>query len=50
MRQLFFVTGFLICTGHVFAQDLDSVLSEIKEKYDRIETFSADATIYEYLG
>ena len=50
MLRFFILLVFAAGITHVAGQDVDSVLSEIRSTYDRIETFSADATIYEYFG
>jgi outer membrane lipoprotein-sorting protein len=50
MFRTIFIGALVVSVGSVFGQNLDSVLTQMKRTYDRIETFTADAWVYEYFG
>lgn len=50
MSRFFFLLGVTAGVFHAAGQDIDSILSNVRDSYNLIETFSADATIYEYFG
>ena len=49
-RTIFIGAVVVSSLSSVFGQNLDSVLTQMKRTYDRIETFNADARVYEYFG
>ncbi|MBN1576595.1 MAG: hypothetical protein JW913_08590 [Chitinispirillaceae bacterium] len=50
MRSYILLYILLGVIGTVQAYDIAGLAAQVKMTYDRIETFSADAYVYEYYG
>ena len=50
MKRIIIILVAVATVGSVAGQDPDSVVAGMKRVLDRIETFTADALVYEYFG
>ena len=50
MRYISIFSSIFAGTVFINAQTLDSLIARVRSTYDRIETFYAEAYVYEYYG